>query len=137
MKTERFGLRKREVPDKMTHRMYSLYVDVFENGHETDIRDLPRSQLEALKDAIRELWSPTFNSTQEFKVFENQDGDMLHLVFYQNGIQSAIPEDWVDREIAFGAPGVNEQILKLVGDRLPIRMPGFGWGRIEVQFSDV
>ncbi len=121
----------------MTHRMYSLYVDVFENGFERDIRDLPHDQLEALKDAIRELWSPTFNSTQEFKVFENQEGDMLHVVFYQNGIQSAIPEDWVDREIAFGAPGVNEHILKLIGDRLPIRMPGFGWGRIEVQFSDV
>jgi len=121
----------------MTHRMYSLYVDVFENGYETDIRDLPPQQLEALKDAVRELWSPTFNSTQEFKVFENEDGDMLHVVFYVNGVQTAIPEDWVDREIAFGAPGVNEHILKLVGDRLPIRMPGFGWGRIEVQFSDV
>ena len=121
----------------MTHRIYSLYVDVFYNGFETDIRDLPKPQLEALKDAIRELWSPTFNSTQEFKVFENQEGDLLHLVFYEKGIQSAIPDDWIDREVAFGAPGVNEQILKLVGDRLPIRMPGFGWDRIEVQFSDV
>ena len=120
-----------------THRMYSLYVDVFENGFERDIRDFPRSQLEALKDAIQELWGPTFNSTQEFRVFENQEGDMLHVVFYQNGIQAAIPEDWVDREVAFGAPGVNEEILRLIGDRLPIRMPGFGWGRIQVQFSDV
>ena len=120
-----------------THRMYSLYVDVFENGFERNIRDLSPEQLEALKDAIQDLWSPTFNSTQEFKVFENQEGDMLHVVFYQNGIQSAIPDDWVDREVAFGAPGLNERILKLIGDRLPIRMPGFGWGRIEVQFSDV
>ena len=93
--------------------------------------------LEALKDAIQELWAPTFNSTQEFRVFENQEGDMLHVVFYQNGIQSAIPEDWVDREMAFGAPGVNEEILRLIGDRIPVRLPGYGWGRIQVQFSDV
>lgn len=120
-----------------THRIYSLYVDVFENGRETDLRDLSPQTREALKAGIEELWRPTFNSTQEFKVFENQEGDMLHVVFYQNGIQAAIPEDWVDREVAFGAPGVNEQILKLIGDRLPLLIPGYGWDRIEVQFSDV
>ena len=122
----------------MTDRtIYSLYVDIFENGFEKDLRDFTSSQRRALIAAIEELWSPTLHSKRKFMACENPDGDMLHLVFYENGIQAAFPEEWMSREVVTGAPFKNEQFHALVGDRIPLTVEGFGANRIQVQFADV
>ena len=122
----------------MTDRtIYSLYVDLFENGFEKDLRDFSAEQRAALKAAIQELWSPTLHSKREFVAMENQDGDLLHLIYYENGIQAPFPQEWMTREVVTGAPFKNEQFHKLVGDRIPLLVEGFGPHRIQVQFADV
>ena len=55
----------------------------------------------------------------------------------ENGHHRALPNDCMEREVTIGAPKVNEQTLRLVGDRIPIRVPGFEETRITVIFSDV
>lgn len=118
-------------------KTYLLYVDVFENGQRKDVRDFSSQTLEALCMAVEDLWSPTYHSKREFVAFPGDDSDHLYLVYYEKGIQAPFPADWAERTITVGAPKINERLLNLVGDRIPIGGERLGWNRIEVQFSDV
>lgn len=120
--------------------IYQLYVDVFENGVEKDIRDFTEEQKSALCDELEELWMEQYRYDWHkccFVVSINRDEDMLYLTYMENGCHRALPEDCMIREVTVGAPKVNEQTLRLVGDRIPIRLPGFDDTRITVLFSDI
>jgi hypothetical protein len=122
------------------HKIYSLYVDVYENGHRKEVADLTQDERDALCLEIEDLWMDHYRfeaHRREFIVGINHDEDMLYLITKDRGAQCAFPDDCMLREITLGAPKVNQQTLKLMGDRIPIRMPGYPGRRLEVQFSDV
>jgi hypothetical protein len=117
----------------MTDRtLFCLYVDIYENGSWKDLRDVPRETITALCQAIESLWNPTYHSQREFTALPNEEGDILYLLYLEGGRTAAFPKDLETREITVGAPG---KTLKLVGDRIPIKVPGLS--RVDVQFSDV
>lgn len=138
---DRFGESERTVPAKMTSRaLYSLYIDLYENGHLKDIRDFTEDERDAICMEIEDLWMDQYRYDTrkcEFRVGMNPDGDMLYLVSYEDAYHCSLPGDCMIREVTIGAPKVNEETLKLVGDRIPLRLPGFPLRRLHVQFSDV
>lgn len=117
--------------------LYYLYVDLYENGAQTSITDFTADERDVICMEIEELWMDTYlfrPHTREFIAALNQDEDDLFLYATENGLRSALPSDCRNREVTIGAPKINEQTLKLVGDRIPIRVPG---RRLEVMFSDI
>ena len=121
-------------------KIYSLYIDLFDNGFQTDIRDFAPEVRDAIYAEIEELWMDHYRfeaHRNEFIVGVNHDEDMLYLLYRKDGIPAAFPEDCAIREVTIGAPKVNQQTLKLMGDRIPLRIPGYPTHRILAQFSDV
>lgn len=123
-----------------SRNVYHLYVDVFENGVAKDIRDFTEEQKSALCEELEELWMEQYRYDWHkccFVASINRDEDMLYLYYMERGCHRAMPEDCMERELTLGAPKGNEQTLRLVGDRIPIRVSGFEDNRITVMFSDV
>lgn len=123
-----------------THKLYSLYVDVYENGARTEIADLTEDERTAICADIEDLWMDHYrfeSHHRDFLAALNRDEDMLYLIARDGGRQCAFPDDCRIREVTVGAPGINETTLLLIGDRIPIRMPGYPGRRFKVQFSDV
>ena len=124
-----------------THKFYSFYVDVYENGARKEIGDLTDDERDAICMEIEELWMDHYRFEAHHREFiaalSREDDDIIYLLTRDNGRPCAFPEDCTIREVTVGAPGVNEKTLKLVGDRIPIRMPGYPGRRFKVQFSDV
>lgn len=125
----------------MTDRkLYSLYIDLYENGQLKDIRDLTEDERDALCAEVEELWMDHYRFEAhrcEFVTGLGDEADILYLLYRKDGVLAAFPEDCRIREVTLGAPKVNERTLKLVGDRIPLRLPGYPLRRYEVQFSDV
>jgi hypothetical protein len=121
-------------------KLYSLYIDLFENGHRVDIPDLSEDERTAICLEIEDLWTDQYlfdAHRNDFVVGLSPDEDMLYLVHRTGGHQAAFPADCGIREITVGAPKVNQQTLKLIGDRIPLRLAGYPGRRVEVMFSDV
>ena len=119
-------------------RLYSLYIDLYENGHLRDIRDLTEDERDAISVEIEDLWMDHYRFDAhkcDFRVGTSED--MMYIVYYEDGYHCAMPHDCGIREITIGAPKINQQTLKLVGDRIPLRLPGYPGRRYEVIFSDV
>lgn len=123
----------------MTDRkLYSLYIDLYENGQLKDIRDLTEDERDAICMEIEDLWMDHYRYDAhkcEFRVGTSED--MMYIVYYEDGHHRALPGDCEIRELTIGAPKINQQTLKLVGDRIPLRLPGYPARRLEVMFSDV
>jgi len=122
------------------HKIYSLYVDLYENGSLTNIADLTPNERDAICAEIEELWMDHYRfeaHRREFIAGVSHDEDMLYLIARENGCQCAFPADCEIRELTIGAPKVNQQTLKLMGDRIPLRLAGYPGRRLEVMFSDV
>lgn len=118
-------------------KIYSLYIDLYENGQLKDVRDFTPDERDAICAEIEDLWMEQYAfeaHTREFRVGMNSDEDLLYLVYYEHETMRALPPDCGYREITIGAPKVNQKTLKLVGDRIPLRLPG---RRLEAVFSDV
>lgn len=121
-------------------RLYSLYVDVYENGALKDIRDFTEEDRALLCIEIEDLWADHYRflpRTHRFVVGLTSDHDVLYLIYQEDGYHSAFPNDCEIREITIGAPKVNQQTLKLIGDRIPMELPGYPGRRLEVMFSDI
>lgn len=125
----------------MTDRkLYSLYIDLYENGSLKEIADLSSDERDAICAEIEDLWMDQycFQAYQnEFVVGISPEEDMLYLVYRKEGQPSYLPVDCGIREITIGAPKINQKTLKLIGDRIPLRLPGYPGRRYEVIFSDV
>ena len=125
----------------MTDRkLYSLYIDLYENGSLKEIADLSSDERDAICAEIEDLWMDQYcfqAHTNEFVVGVSPEEDMLYLVYRKEGQPSYLPLDCGIREITIGAPKINQTTLKLVGDRIPLRLPGYPARRYEVMFSDV
>jgi hypothetical protein len=123
-----------------SRKLYSLYVDLFENGFLKDIRDFTDDQRDAIYAEIEELWMDHYRfeaHRNEFIIGLNREEDAVYLLYRKDGQQAAFPDDCMVREITVGAPKVNQETLKLVGDRIPLRLPGYPATRVYVQFADV
>jgi hypothetical protein len=123
-----------------SRKLYSLYVDLFENGFLKDIRDFTDDQRDAIYAEIEELWMDHYRfeaHRNEFIIGLNREEDAVYLLYRKDGQQSAFPDDCMLREITVGAPKVNQETLKLIGDRIPLRLPGYPATRVYVQFADV
>jgi hypothetical protein len=138
-KTERFNGEKKTL--MASRKLFSLFVDVFENGARMEVGDLTEDERDAICAEIEELWMDHYRFEAHRREFiaalSHEDEDIIYLLARENGRPSAFPPDWDIREVTIGAPKVNEQTLKLVGDRIPLRLPGYPGRRLEVQFSDV
>jgi hypothetical protein len=125
----------------MEHRKtYQLYADLYENGRKVNIRDFDADEQTAILSELEDLWMDTYcfqAHKREFIAAISHEEDDIYLCATENGIQSAFPDDCMRREVTMGAPKVNEQTLKLVGDRIPLRLPGYPARRFEVLFSDI
>lgn len=121
-------------------KTYTLYADLFENGREVNIRDLDDNEQTAILSELEDLWMDTYRFQAHLREFiaaiGREEGD-VYLCAMEDGIQSAFPDDCLIRELTIGAPKVNEQTLRLVGDRIPLRLPGYPARRFEVLFSDI
>jgi hypothetical protein len=123
-----------------SRKLYSLYVDLFENGFLKDIRDFTDDQRDAIYAEIEALWMDHYRfeaHRNEFIIGLNREEDAVYLLYRKDGQQAAFPDDCMVREITVGAPKVNQETLKLVGDRIPLRLPGYPATRVYVQFADV
>jgi hypothetical protein len=123
-----------------SRKLYSLYVDIYVNGALKELDDFTEDQRDALCAEIEELWMDHYRfdaHTREFIAGRTREEDMLYLIHRIDGIQAAFPEDCWIREVTVGAPKVNEQTLKLLGDRIPLRLAGYPELRLAVQFSDI
>lgn len=123
-----------------SRKLYSLYVDLFENGFLKDIRDFTEDQRDAIYAEIEELWMDHYRfeaHRNEFIIGLNREEDAVYLLYRKDGQQAAFPDDCMLREITVGAPKVNQETLKLIGDRIPLRLPGYPATRVYVQFADV
>jgi hypothetical protein len=123
-----------------SRKLYSLYVDLFENGFLKDIRDFTDDQRDAIYAEIEELWMDHYRfeaHRNEFIIGLNREEDAVYLLYRKDGQQAAFPDDCMLREITVGAPKVNQETLKLIGDRIPLRLPGYPATRVYVQFADV
>ena len=123
-----------------SRKLYSLYVDLFENGFLKDIRDFTDDQRDAIYVEIEELWMDHYRfeaHRNEFIIGLNREEDAVYLLYRKDGQQAAFPDDCMLREITVGAPKVNQETLKLIGDRIPLRLPGYPATRVYVQFADV
>lgn len=120
-----------------SRKTYQLYADLFENGRKIDIRDLSEDEQTAVLYELEDMWMDTYcfqAHLREFIAAISRDDEDVYLCAMEDGIQSAFPEDCMFREITIGAPKINERTLKLVGDRIPLRLPA---RRLEVLFSDI
>lgn len=113
-------------------KIFCLYVDVYVNGSWKNLQDVPEDGLFAICEAIEDLWNPTYHSRREYSALPNEERDIIYLVYLEDGASTPFPAGTSEREITVGAPG---KTLKLVGDRIPIKV--LGTDRIHVQFSDV
>jgi hypothetical protein len=123
-----------------SRKLYSLYVDLFENGFLKDIRDFTDDQRDAIYAEIEDLWMDHYRfeaHRNEFIIGLNREEDAVYLLYRKDGQQAAFPDDCMVREITVGAPKVNQETLKLIGDRIPLRLPGYPATRVYVQFADV
>lgn len=125
----------------MTDRkLYCLYIDLYENGSLKDIRDLTSDERYAICAEIEDIWMEQYcfhAYRDEFIVGLNRDEDTMYLLYRKNGETTHLPLDCDLREVTIGAPKVNEQTLKLVGDRIPLRLRGYPARRYDVLFSDI
>jgi hypothetical protein len=123
-----------------TRKTYTLYADLYENGRKIDIRDLNVDEQTAILSELEDLWMDTYcfqAHLREFIAAIGRDEEDIYLCAMEDGVQSAFPDDCLTRELTIGAPKINEQTLKLVGDRIPLRLPGSPAHRFEVLFSDI
>ena len=123
-----------------SRKLYSLYVDLFENGFLKDIRDFTDDQRDAIYAEIEDLWMDHYRfeaHRNEFIIGLNREEDAVYLLYRKDGQQAAFPDDCMLREITVGAPKVNQETLKLIGDRIPLRLPGYPATRVYGQFADV
>lgn len=123
-----------------TWKTYQLYADLYENGSKLNLRDLSEDEQTAVLYELEEIWMDAYRydiQTCEFIAALSREDDDIYLYFQKNGIHHAMPNDCLTREMTIGAPKVNEQTLKLVGDRIPLRLPGYPARRMEVLFSDI
>lgn len=123
-----------------THKTYQLYADLFENGRKVTLYDLSEDERDAVLCEIEDLWMDIYHYTahrQEFVAVPSQDDEDIYLLLKEDGFHTHLPLDCLTRELTIGAPKINERTLKLVGDRIPLRLPGFPARRIEVLFSDL
>jgi len=123
-----------------SRKLYSLYVDLFENGFLKDIRDFTDDQRDAIYAEIEDLWMDHYRfeaHRNEFIIGLNREEDAVYLLYRKDGQQAAFPDDCMVREITVGAPKVNQETLKLIGDRIPLRLPGYPATRVYVQCADV
>jgi hypothetical protein len=121
-------------------KTYQLYADLFENGRKVNIHDLDEDTQGAVLYELEDLWMNAYcfqAHLREFIAAIGREEDDVYLCVMEDGVQSAFPDDCLTREITIGAPKVNEQTLKLVGDRIPLRLPGYPARRLEVLFSDI
>lgn len=123
-----------------SHKTYTLYADLYENGRKVSLCDLDENEQTAILSDLEDLWMDTYcfqAHMREFIARVGRDDDDIYLYVTEHGRQTAFPDDCLIRELTIGAPKVNEQTLKLVGDRIPLRLPGYPARRLEVMFSDV
>lgn len=122
----------------MTDRkLYTLYIDLYENGALKESGEFTQEERDAICAEIEELWTEQYRfetHRSEFVVGMSAEGDSLYLIYRKDGQAAAFPNDCGIREVTVGAPKVNEKTLFLIGDRIPIRLPG---RRVHVMFSDV
>lgn len=103
-----------------------LYITLYENGREVCLGDFNKEEKEEMIDSILDLWSPTYNSNEQFVVTDD-DYDGFCLMFLVGGNSHPIPDTWFDTCYQFG-----KDARYLVGDRLPIRV---GRRNVWVRFS--
>lgn len=123
-----------------TRKTYTLYADLYENGRKMRLHDLNVDEQSAILSELEDLWMDTYcfqAHLREFIAAISREDDDVYLCVMENGVQAAFPDDCLTRELTIGAPKVNEQTLKLVGDRIPLRLPGYPARRFEVLFSDI
>ena len=113
-------------------KTFCLYVDVYYNGSLKNLQDLPEDTVFAICEAIEDLWNPTYHSRREYSALPNEERDIIYLTYLEDGRPSSFPADLSEREVTVGSPGTS---LKLVGDRIPIKV--LGTDRVHVKFSDV
>jgi hypothetical protein len=121
-------------------KTYHLYADLYENGRKLNIRDLDADEQNAVLYELEDLWMDTYQYDAykcSFRAAVSRDDDDIYVYYEKEGYPSAMPEDCLTRELTIGAPKVNEQTLQLVGDRIPLRLPGYPGRRLEVLFSDI
>jgi hypothetical protein len=121
-------------------KTYQLYADLYENGRKVNIRDLNVDEQNVILSELEEIWMDTYcfqAHLREFIAAISRDEDDVYLCAMEDGVQSAFPDDCLTRELTIGAPKINEQTLKLVGDRIPLRLSGYPARRLEVLFSDI
>lgn len=122
------------------HKLYALYIDLYENGSLKDIRDFSETERDAICMELEDLWMDQYLFEAHkscFVVGLNHEEDTIYLIYKEGSQQRALPGDCLIREVTVGAPKVNQETLKLVGDRIPLRLPGYPARRLEVLFSDV
>lgn len=105
-----------------------LYIALYENGREVCLEDFNTEEKQDIVDEILNLWSPTYSSTHEFVVAED-DFDGFCLMYLVDGNSRPIPETWFEVSYQFG-----KETRMLVGDRLPIKV---GKRNVWVLFRDV
>ena len=121
-------------------KTYQLYADLFENGRKVNIRDLDEDEQNAILYELEDLWMDAYRYNAHkcgFYAAISRDEDDIYLYYREDAYQRPMPDDCLTREITIGAPKVNEETLKLVGDRIPLRLPGYPARRLEVLFSDI
>ena len=114
-----------------------LRVTIYHNGCEANYYELySDDERSRLRKAIEDLWTPTYNSNCKFFLCDHiSDGRAQPVIYYGVGDDiEDIPKEWMNKTYRFGAPGVNERTLKLVGDRIPIDMGQSTLEKIEVMF---
>jgi len=85
-----------------SRKLYSLYVDLFENGFLKDIRDFTDDQRDAIYAEIEELWMDHYRfeaHRNEFIIGLNREEDAVYLLYRKDGQQAAFPDDCMLREI--------------------------------------
>jgi hypothetical protein len=122
------------------HKTYQLYADLYENGRKINFRDLSEDEQTAVICELEDLWMDAYAYDAykcQFIATPSRDDDDIYLYYREDGYQRAMPDDCLTRELTIGAPKINEETLKLVGDRIPLRLPGYPARRFEVLFSDI
>lgn len=90
----------------------ALTITVYENGQQRPFSSYSELEMDALIEAIEDLWAPTYHSERAFEVVGNA-------VIYWDSLAEKmlpIPEEWLTKTFRFGV----RLDLNLVGDRLPI-----------------
>lgn len=99
--------------------MATLKIFVYENGRLTPPEYYSAPELDALIEAIEDLWSPTYHSLRMFSVELDEETNAMTLVYKdtETGRVLSIPDAWRTKTIRFGW---GTPPLALIGDRLPI-----------------